>query len=317
MSRTFNAHTTGDEVVSAFADWVKGRIFLLTGPNPSGLGSYTLYSLARAQPRALVLVGRNPTKIAPVVEKICSIDPNILTIVVSVDFASLASVRAGAEALLADDRVPHIDVFINNAVVVGLKALTVDGVETHFQVNHLAPFLFTNLLLPKVLKAPAPRVVTLSARVHAAVPRLEKQWAYWDKVPREDFDPWMEGYAPTKLANMYFAAGLVKRFGPQGLKAFSLHPGSILTGLAESQSPEKVAALLESSRQRGWDTFLKSFQQGVSTTLVAALDPALDAHNGAYLLDCQISEPGELVKDEAKAEELWVLSERIVGQSFP
>lgn len=181
-----------------------------------------MYSLARAKPRALVLVGRNPSKLAPVVEKIKAIDSSIHVVVLDVDLSSFASVRAGAEVLLADVSIPHINVHINNATIVGPKALTGDGVETHFQINHLSQFLLTGLLLPKVLAASDPRVVNLTARVHATA---RADWSSWNQTPGDEFSPWIDGYAQTKLANVYFTAGLVKRFGGRGLRAFSVHPG--------------------------------------------------------------------------------------------
>ncbi|KZV99400.1 WW domain-containing oxidoreductase [Exidia glandulosa HHB12029] len=312
MSSTFNSTTTGDEVVSAFRERVGGRIFSLTGPAPGGLGSATLYSLAHGKPRALVLIGRNAAKLQPVVDQIKAIDSSIHVVLIDVDLSSFASVRAGAVTLLADDSIPHIDVHINNAAVVGPKELTVDGVETHFQVNHLSQFLFTALVLPKILKSSEPRIVNLTARAHA---QGKPDWSAWNKTPGDDFLPWVHGYTQTKLANVLFTAGLVKKYDSKGLKAFSVHPGSILTELPRNLTAEQVQQLLQAAKERGWDDRLKTIEEGVSTTLVAALDPLLTP-NGSYLVDCHVAEQSAHAYDEAKVNELWQLSEQITGAKF-
>ena len=90
---------------------------------------------------------------------------------------------------------------------------------------------------------------------------------------------------------------------------------AILTDLPKGLPDGKVQELLESARGRGWDGLLKTLEQGVATTLVAALDCMLEP-NGAYLLDCRVAETSELARQEDKADELWELSERIVCEKF-
>lgn len=111
----FNAFTMGDEVVSAFAPYVRGRIFLITGPTPSSIGGALASSLAKGGPDVLVLAGRSPDKFASVVDEIKSIDFGIKVVVVAVDLASQKSVRAAAQSILDNPDVPMIDVMFNNA----------------------------------------------------------------------------------------------------------------------------------------------------------------------------------------------------------
>ncbi|KZW02585.1 NAD(P)-binding protein [Exidia glandulosa HHB12029] len=318
MSHNFGSTTTGDEVVTAFPDSVKNRIFVLTGPSPGGLGAATLLALAKAGPRALVLAGRTPAAFAPVAEQIAAIDANIRVVSVALDLASLASVRAAAAAIIANEDIPHIDVLINNG---GLMACplsrTADGLEMQFGTNHIGHFLFTALIMPKLRKASEPRVVNLSSSGHR-IGTIEGFEDYnWETTKYNGFI----AYGQSKLANIFFTNELARRFGPQGLKAYSLHPGSVNTDLhrhlTEERQAERLSLLpifqadpdVENTRRKG-------LEDGCSTTLVAALTPAEHVPNGAYFADCQLGKPKATTKDVQAAQRVWELSERLVGCKF-
>ncbi|EJD36253.1 NAD(P)-binding protein [Auricularia subglabra TFB-10046 SS5] len=253
----FHQATTGDEVVAAFADRVKGRVFVVTGPSPTGIGASTLTSLAQGHPAALVLAGRTPSKFQSVVDEIKAIDANIKVVSVTLDLASIASTRAAAHAILEHPDIPRVDVLINNAGIMATPfALTADGIESQFHADHVGHFLLTNLLLPKLRAAPAPVIVNLTSSGH--------------------------------------------RFGWGDFEDYNF----------------------ERRPYNGWDAtrdfeavdFQKNLAQGCSTTLVAALDPAVP--NGAYLNDCQVYAPSPESVDLKKAEALWALSDKLVGESF-
>lgn len=194
----------------------------MTGPSPKGIGASGLIALAKGHPRALVLAGRTPSAFASVAQQISSIDPAIHVVSVALDLSSLASVRAAATELLANADIPHIDVLINNAGVMACPySLTADGIEMQFGTNHIGHFLFTSLLMPKLLKASEPRVVNLSSSGHR-FGRLEQYEDYnWEKTP---YNAW-SAYGQSKLANVLFTNELARRFGTRGLKAYSVHPG--------------------------------------------------------------------------------------------
>ena len=164
---SFGFSTTSEEVVDAFAEHVKGRIFLITGTSANGLGANTAVNLARKSPAQLVLVSRNRSKVDPVIEQIASIDPNIKITFISGELSDLDSVRNAAKEI--NDTVSHIDVIINNAGVMNVKEFKTSpqGVELTLASNHLGHFLLTNLLVPK-LKAAGhnSRVVNLSSSGH-------------------------------------------------------------------------------------------------------------------------------------------------------
>ncbi|KZV94316.1 NAD(P)-binding protein [Exidia glandulosa HHB12029] len=305
----FGPATYNHEVVDAFANRVKGRIFLITGPAPNGLGDAAARALARGHPAAILLVGRSPAKYAPVVDAIKTVDSDIIVRIYGVDLNSLASVRSGAQAILNENDEKGIDVIINNAGVMrGALQYTVDGIEEHFQANHVGHFLLTNLLMPLLKKSVEPRVVNVSSGAYAAA-----SGDYSDYNFKNREYTFMAGYAQGKLANVHFSQSLAKR----GIPSFSLHPGVILgTSVALDLPRDDGDQLVAESRERG--LIFKELSQGASTTLVAALDPEIAQHSGAVLEDCQIvaNPAGAGVKREGAAEELWELSERLVGQEF-
>ncbi|KZV94313.1 NAD(P)-binding protein [Exidia glandulosa HHB12029] len=305
----FGPATFNDDVVTAFADRVKGRIFLITGPTPNGLGDAAARAIARGHPATILLVGRSPAKYAPVVDAIKAIDSNIVVRVYGIDFNSLASVRSGAQTILKENEEKGIDVIINSAGVMGIGLrYTVDDIEEHFQTNHVGHFLLTNLLVPLLKKSSEPRVVNVSSGAYAMA---SGDYSDYNFKSREY--TWFAGYGQSKLANVHFSQGLAKR----GIPSFSLHPGVITgTSLDREMPRDQFERLLDMSRERGM--VFKELSQGASTTLVAALDPKIAPLSGGVLQDCQIvaNPPGEGVKKEGAAEELWKLSEKLVGQEF-
>lgn len=120
---------------------------LITGPSQSGIGAQVALSLATASPQLLILAGRSPEKIAPVIDEIKSINPNVQVKFVELDHFSNASVRQAVKQIKA--LAQTIDILINNAGVMATRKflLTEDRVESQFAANYLGPFLLTNLLL--------------------------------------------------------------------------------------------------------------------------------------------------------------------------
>ncbi|KZV99685.1 NAD(P)-binding protein [Exidia glandulosa HHB12029] len=310
---SFRAETTGDEVVSAFRDRVKGRIFVVTGPSPKGIGAAGLLALAKAQPKALVLAGRTPSAFASVAQQITSIDASIYVLSVTLDLSSLASVRSAAQQIVQDANIPHIDVLINNAGVMACPLeRTVDGLEMQFGTNHIGHFLFTSLLMPKLLKASEPRVVNVTSSGHrfANVPVLLDD-PNWEKTP---YNIWV-GYGQSKLANILFSKELARRF--PAVKAYSAHPGSVGTDLGRHLTQEALTDVYQRMAAEPYfeNAEMKTLEAGCSTTLVAALTPASEMENGAYFADCQVAVPKDTATN-ATATKLWELSENIIEQPF-
>ncbi|EJD37537.1 NAD(P)-binding protein [Auricularia subglabra TFB-10046 SS5] len=311
MSTIFGHSTTGYEVVSAFHSQIQDRACLavvVTGPTPNGIGASTALSLARGNPSAILLVGRSPAKYTQVADGIRAINPGIKVKTYGVDLGSFASVRAGAAQLLAEN--DRIDVLINNAGVTS-HALekSADGIELNFATNHIGHFLFTKLLLPTLCKSHNPRIVNLTSSTHAFASGDYDDYN-WDN--REYV--WMQAYAESKLANIHFTQYLAAH--GNGIVALSVHPGTIWgTSIFDTISEEEHQRAREYVASLGIKE--KTVEQGASTTLVAALDPALETHNGAYMVDCQVAEfDCEAARREDLSEKLWTLSEKLIGEPF-
>ncbi|KAL3420582.1 short-chain dehydrogenase [Phlyctema vagabunda] len=316
----FGKRTSGAEVVEAFADQVKGRTFAITGPSTGGLGAQTALFLAAQQPAEILLLGRSEAKVTPVVEEIKKASPSTSVRFIALDLSDFSSIRSAAAQIAAST--PKIDVLINNAGIMAIKdyTLTKDGIEAQFGANHVGHFLLTNLLVPQLIAAgKGARVVNLSSDGHTIGEFRGDDYNFNDG---QDYDGWL-AYGQSKTSNVLFAKALASRLAPKGILAFSLHPGVIWTNLATHVDESEWPRVTKMMEKRGIpvpdftspDTF-KDLAQGTSTTLVAALDPALESQSGAYLMDCAPAKPLDYAADPVAAEKLWALSEKLVGETF-
>ncbi|MCO1338861.1 short-chain dehydrogenase [Kocuria polaris] len=192
------------------------KTVVLTGAS-DGVGAAAAKQLA-AQGHRVVVVGRSPERTAEVAARIDA--PFYLA-----DFADLGQVRQLAADLSAAH--PRIDVLANNAGgIMGQRELTVDGHEKTFQVNHLAPFLLTNLLLP-VLTASEATVIQTSSRAARVFAKFDID----DLQNAHNYRP-QTAYGNAKLANILFTRELQQRHGDTGISAVSFHPGIVGTSFA-------------------------------------------------------------------------------------
>ncbi len=315
----FGFSSTADEVLAGVD--LSGRTAFITG-GYSGLGRETARAMADRGAH-VVLSGRDATKLASAADAIAEeTGAKVDTLVC--DLASLDSVRkAGAEA---NERFDKIDLLINNAGVMACDAAeTTDGFEMQFGTNHIGHFLLTNLLMPLVERGERPRIVNLSSRGHHIAPV-----DFGDpNFENRDYDKWV-GYGQSKTANVLFAVGLERRLAEKGIHAFALHPGGINTNLGRHMSEEEMAGLMErirkSAEERGEEPEpFKTIPQGAATTCWVATTPALEGRGGLYCEDCHVAEQDDqdtgggvrsYAIDRDKAERLWELSEKMVGQTF-
>jgi NAD(P)-dependent dehydrogenase (short-subunit alcohol dehydrogenase family) len=236
--------------------------------------------------------------------------------------SSQTSVRRAAAEV--DGLVEQIDVLINNAAITpGPYSKTVDGIESQFGVNHIGHFLLTNLLAPKILAAkPGARIVNVSSSAHRYSTTLSaSDYNFSDGTTYTE----LKGYAQAKAANILFTQSLAKELKKFDNQSFTLHPGGIDTGMSAQVSQEALAKALQERKEAAAKAgreykrpARKTLEQGCATTLVAALDPSIAGHSGAYLEDGNISQTvlPVHVLDEEEAEKLWKLSEKLVGQEF-
>lgn len=171
MAQSSNAgnanHPTGQELVTKYSDAIRGKVILTTGVSPGGLGATFVEAVAAAQPALLILAGRNPSKCQKVADT-CRIDyAGVQLKILELDLSSFSAVRKAAAEVLSWTDVPAIDILVNNAGIMAVPfSLSTDGYESQFASNHLGQFLFTNLIMPKLLAVPSPRIISVSSGGH-------------------------------------------------------------------------------------------------------------------------------------------------------
>ena len=314
-SMSFGAASTAEEVVRGIS--LAGKVCVVTGSS-AGIGVETVRALATAG-ATVVMAARDAAKNEQIANAIRAATPGARLEPVRLDLSDLAGVREAARAVRAQH--PRIDILINNAGMLGgPRTLTQEGAELHFATNHLGPFLFTNLLLPE-LKAAAPsRIVVLSSNAHR-MGGLDFDDLTFVKRPYEHW----AAYSQSKMANMLFTTGLAKRLKGSGVTVNAVHPGVIVTEVFRSVPREEQDRVTGWSEQMG--SPVKTPAQGAATQVWAATAPELANVSGLYLEDCHIAEdiPASTLsiagaapegRDAARAERLWEVSERLVGETF-
>ncbi|PYH77795.1 putative short-chain dehydrogenase [Aspergillus uvarum CBS 121591] len=338
MPPPYTTQTTTANLLADYAPLIQGKVILTTGVSPNSLGGFFVQSLVQAEPSCLILAARNADQLAQTAAALqaststststSTNHPTTQIRTLQIDLSSLESVRAAAAEINGWDDLPVIDVVVNNAGIMAVPDYrrSPEGFEAHWATNHLGPFLFTNLLMPKIVAASSPRVVVVSSDGHRLNPVRFDDFNFDEG---KSYDRW-RAYGQSKTANMLFALSLAQKLGlKHNLQAFSLHPGVIFTNLDRdvdwSVGMKELQAVDRSLGNReGWrDEFdAKNLERGAATHVYAAFDPSLKAVNGAYLIDCHVADPlVDTVKPWAtssfEAERLWRLSEKLVGQEFP
>lgn len=291
---------------------------MITGPTPGGIGAETALCLAKAKPKHLILAGRSLQKIQPLLDEINQASPSVKATFVQLDLGSQASVRKAAQDVGISLSGDKIDAVILNAAIMGCPwGLTADGIESQFGTNHLGHFLFCNLLLKQNLVRSRIVVVGSSASERVAEVALAplKDITYNNG---NSYDAVL-AYTFAKSCNNLYAKRLAKLLKHKGITVFSLNPGSIKTNLQVHMTEDIRNAAIEKAKKENPDFKIpvrKTLQQGASTQLRAALDPSLEGESGAYLNDCQVAKLPIHEAHEAYMDELWEVSEQLVGEKF-
>lgn len=313
---SFNASSTTDDVLEGVD--LSGKRILVTGVS-AGLGVETARTLV-AHGATVIGTARDLAKGERATAAIAG--PGLLRIV-ECDLASLASVRACADALIAEGE--KFDIIIANAGVMAPPfGRTADGFETQFGTNHLGHFLLVNRLAP--LLREGGRLVNLSSAGHR-YSDVDLEDPNFEHTP---YDPWI-GYGRSKTANILFAVEFDRRHRARGTRAAAVHPGGIRTELGRHMSDDELQALIvsldESNKAAGLAGFeWKTAPQGAATSVWAAIVAPPGAVGGQYCEDCHVAElqtqPGirdgvqPYALDPERAKALWALSERMVGETF-
>ena len=269
---------------------------IVTGAN-TGIGKETARALAKAGAH-LVLACRSAERALPVVEELKAESGNEAIEFMPLDLGDLASVRAFTEAFLSTDR--PLDLLVNNAGLAGSQGTTVDGFETHFGVNHLGPFLLTELLLERLQASAPARIVHVASRAHRRVNAWSWEGLQQPTVTRVG----MAEYSVSKLANILYAAEQARRLEGSGISVASLHPGVVASDVWRGL-PWPLEGLMK--------LFMIGVEEGAQTTLRCCIDPEVVTHSGAYWNEQRREEPTALAQDVALQDELVARSRAWVG----
>jgi NAD(P)-dependent dehydrogenase (short-subunit alcohol dehydrogenase family) len=322
----FGFDSTAEEVLDGID--LFGRLAVVTG-GYSGLGLETVRALVGAGAHVVVPARR----VAVAVEALSGIAPTTSVgasgalapdeaaiEVDELDLADLRSVEAFAGRFLASDR--SIDLLINDAAIMANPETRVGpGWESQFATNHLGHFALTGRLWPALVRDGGARVVALSSSGH------KLSGIRWDDVMFDDdaYEKWA-AYGQAKTANALFALHLDALGRDHGVRAFSAHPGGILTPLQRHLSREEMV-------ERGWIdedgkvlARFKTPEGGAATATWAATSPQLEGLGGVYCEDCDVAEPTDVGSETARARgvdahatdpeqaaRLWALSVELTG----
>ncbi|MGO4355112.1 SDR family NAD(P)-dependent oxidoreductase [Rhizobium sp. RAF36] len=310
--------TTADELLGDRD--LSGMTAVVTG-GYSGLGLETTRVLTERGMR-VVIPARDPLKAKRSTEKLKGVELHQL------DLLDPASIDAFSDKLLRSGR--QIDVLINSAGIMA-PPLSRDarGHESQFSANHLGHFQLTARLWPLLKKAGKARVVALSSGGH----RFSRVDFRDPDFRQRPYEKWV-AYGQSKTANALFAVALDKRGAAHGIRAFSVHPGAILTDLSRHLTSDDLAAFGVQRRGNGTMVvneeakgFFKTVGEGAATTIWCGFDVQLEGKGGVYCEDCDIAQavPCEdkgfggvcpWAIDAGAAERLWKLSEKMTGVMF-
>ncbi len=275
-----------------------GKVVLITG-GTSGIGKAAAKALA-GMGAEVVVTGRNRQKGEGVLQEIRSESGNNRVSLLLADLAAQAEVRRLAKEFRASH--DRLDVLVNNAGLYKTRRTeTPDGIEMTLAVNHLAPFLLTNLLLDLLKKSAPSRVINVSSEAER-----------WGKIDLDDLQSerryrGFPVYGKSKLANIMFTYELAERLRGTGVTANCIHPGSVNTNMGKNE--RGVGILLF----RAFKPFMRSPKKGADTLVYLAASPDVQGRTGEYFIDREVATPSKQAYDRTLREQLWEASEELTN----
>ena len=283
--------------------WTNNKTILITGAT-NGIGKAAAIKFAESA-KSIAFTYRNEELAEDLKNEMQKINPNLSINGFFCDFSVQDSIRECADKIKND--LKAIDLLINNAGVVNTEySETIDGIENTFAVNHLGYFLFTNLLLDLVKKESESRIINVSSAAHHFVKGMQ-----WDDINyKDDFKMGLKAYGQSKLGNILFTKQLAKKLQKDGVTVNAIHPGGVNTSLG-NQNNSLLGRVLKVILK----PFFRSPLKGANTIIYLAEIDGLSI-TGAYWVDGRLAKTSHYSKNEAEAEKLWRLSEKLVSQEF-
>jgi NAD(P)-dependent dehydrogenase (short-subunit alcohol dehydrogenase family) len=275
---------------------MEGKVVLITG-GTSGIGRAAATALA-AMGAEVAVTGRSRQRGEAAVEEIRDTSGNERVSLMLADLAVQTEVRGLAEEFR--ERYDRLDVLVNNAGIIQSKRTeTPDGLELTLAVNHLAPFLLTNLLLDLLKESAPSRIITVSSEA-----RRGAQIDFEDLQSERRYRAF-KVYGMTKLANILFTYELAERLEGTGVVANCLHPGGVNTNFGTNN--RSFGTLLF----RAFKPFMRTPEQGADTIVYLAISPEAGKMTGRYLTDRKVVASFNEPHDEATQKRLWEVSETL------
>jgi len=269
---------------------MQNKIVLITG-STDGIGRQTALSLESLGAK-VIIHGRNKTKCLDTIKWLKTKSQLAEVDYLIADLSSLEEVRQMAKEF--DRRYQKLDVLINNAgVYMHEKVLSKDGYEMTFAVNHLAHFLLTNLLLPKLMNSESARIINVSSIAHT------RASMDFNNLNSEIYFDGYYTYSLSKLANVLFTYELAERLAGTNVTVNALHPGVISTKLLQS----------------GFNISGSGLNEGAATSVYLASSPEIEGITGKYFIKSAESTSSPLSYAKEYQKKLWDASERLVGLS--
>jgi NAD(P)-dependent dehydrogenase (short-subunit alcohol dehydrogenase family) len=274
------------------------KVCLITGAT-SGLGKATVTGLANMG-ASVVMVGRDRGRGEAALAEIKEKSANASVDLMLADLSSQEDIRRLADNF--KEAYPQLDVLVNNAGVIRSKRITTaDGLETTFAVNHLAPYLLTNLLLD-VLKANAPsRIVNVASGDH------KNGTIDFDDLQGEKGYKGARAYSQSKLANVLFTYELARRLEGTGVSANCLHPGVVGTNLGSGVTGALGFTV------RALTPLMKSPEKGAETSVYLASSPEVEGSSGGYFVKKAEARSSDVSHDQRIARRLWEVSAELTN----
>jgi NAD(P)-dependent dehydrogenase (short-subunit alcohol dehydrogenase family) len=276
-----------------------GKFVLVTG-GTGGIGRATAIGLAALGAR-VGITGRDQARTEAAAAGIRAAPGSPAVDAFAADLSAQAGVRRLAARVL--DAYPRLDVLVNN--VGGFWAhrhVTADGLERTFALNHLAPFLLTNLLLDRLTASAPARIVTVSSAAHAQG-RLD-----FDDLQSERNYSGQQAYSQSKLANVMFTYELARRLAGTGVTATAAHPGVVATSFGTEDQAAHLGIMIRVARP-----FMKTPAQGALTTVYLASSPQAEGVTGQYFAHRKPKASTKASYDTAAAARLWQASADLTG----
>ena len=282
---------------------IEDKHVLITG-GTSGIGRATAAELAR-RGAAVTITSRNLADATAVAAEIGH-DTDAAVTPAQLDLSSLTSVRAFANSCTNDHE--RLDVLINNAgTMAGKRRTTSDGFEWTMAVNHLGPFLLTNLLTDNLVASAPARIITVSSENH----RRAKNGLDFHDLQMTNGYRSSKAYAASKLANILFTTELDRRLSDQQIIARALHPGVVATNFGRSTGSPKGMGIAMTLLT----PFLSTPEKGAATSVHLATTQPADLDAGIYWSNENPKQPSQHGLDADAARQLWDLSATLVGLS--